>query len=273
MDHLISLNNTQTINHQPSTLVSITYPSNDYQSSVHHNVYSLQPSIPQLEYAPTINQQPQQPKFSQLKLGLTVPVFKQGDDPIDVIKQMMSFLSVVVISRYPTTNNQLRNLSNPRQQATINDGRVTLQPGHMSKQCTKPKRKQDDSWFKDKVFLVQAQVNGQILHEEELAFLADPRIIKDTAKVALMANLSHFGSDVLAEVYNPDNMDNNMINQDVQVRLSSEQSSVVNYSETEIPNDSNIIPYSQYVHESQQAAVQNSKSSAQQDTLILSMKE
>ncbi|GJS22891.1 retrovirus-related pol polyprotein from transposon TNT 1-94 [Tanacetum coccineum] len=243
MDHLISLNNTQTINHQPSTLVSITYPSNDYQSSVHHNVYSLQPSIPQLEYAPTINQQPQQPKFSQLKLGLTVPVFKQGDDPIDVIKQMMSFLSVVVISRYPTTNNQLRNLSNPRQQATINDGRVTLQPGHMSKQCTKPKRKQDDSWFKDKVFLVQAQVNGQILHEEELAFLADPRIIK----VALMANLSHFGSDVLAEVYNPDNMDNNMINQDVQVRLSSEQSSVVNYSETEIPNDSNIIPYSHQV--------------------------
>ncbi|GKA75275.1 hypothetical protein Tco_0781653, partial [Tanacetum coccineum] len=41
---------------------------------------------------------------------------------------MMSFLSAVVTSRYPTTNNQLRNLSNPRQQATINDGRVTLQP-------------------------------------------------------------------------------------------------------------------------------------------------
>ncbi|GKG23531.1 hypothetical protein Tco_0391567, partial [Tanacetum coccineum] len=35
------------------------------------------------------------------------------------------------------------------------------------------------------------------------------------AKVALMANLSHFGSDVLVEVHNPDNMDNNMINQDV----------------------------------------------------------
>ncbi|GKB63024.1 40S ribosomal protein S25 [Tanacetum coccineum] len=28
--------------------------------------------------------------------------------------------------------------------------------GHMSKQCTKPKRKRDDSWFKDKVLLVQA---------------------------------------------------------------------------------------------------------------------
>ncbi|GJX47124.1 integrase, catalytic region, zinc finger, CCHC-type containing protein [Tanacetum coccineum] len=145
--------------------------------------------------------------------------------------------------------------------------------GHMSKQCTKPKRKQDDSWFKDKVLLVQAQANGQILHEEELAFLADPGIAEgqatqtvithnaayqaddldaydsdcdelNTAKVALMANLSHYGSDVLAEVHNPDNMDNNMINQDVQARPSSEQSRVVNHSETEITSDSNIIPYS-----------------------------
>ncbi|GJU48332.1 hypothetical protein Tco_1217887 [Tanacetum coccineum] len=113
---------------QPSTPLSITYPSNDYQSSVHHNVYSPQPSIPQLEYAPTVNQQPQQPEFPQLDSGLTVLVFKQGDDPIDAINHMMSFLSAVVTSRYPTTNNQLRNSSNPRQQATINDGRVTLQP-------------------------------------------------------------------------------------------------------------------------------------------------
>nr|GEU65266.1 hypothetical protein [Tanacetum cinerariifolium] len=100
---------------------------------------------------------------------------------------------------------------------------------HMSKQCTKPKRKKDESWFKDKVLLVQAQANGQILHEEELAFLTDPGIAKaqstqtvtthnaayqandldaydsdcneiNTAKVALMANLSHYGSDDLVEV-------------------------------------------------------------------------
>ncbi|GJU48331.1 hypothetical protein Tco_1217886 [Tanacetum coccineum] len=116
----------------------------------------------------------------------------------------------------------------------------------MSKQCTKPKRKRDDTWFKDKVLLVQAQANGQILHEEELAFLADPRVIEgqatrtvithnaiyqvddldaydsdcdelNTAKVALMSNLSHYGSDVLTGVHNPDNMDNNIINQDVDV--------------------------------------------------------
>ncbi|GJS52672.1 hypothetical protein Tco_0626034 [Tanacetum coccineum] len=172
----------------------------------------------------------------------------------------------------------------------------------MSKQCTKPKRKQDDSWFKDKVLLVQAQANSQILHEGELAFLADPGTAEgqatltvithnvayqaddldaydsdcdelNTAKVALMANLSHYGSDALAEVHNPDNVDNNMINQGVQVMPSSEQSNVVNHSKTEITSDINIIPYSQYVTESQQAAVQNSNSSAQQDALILSVIE
>ncbi|GJZ25141.1 hypothetical protein Tco_0562600 [Tanacetum coccineum] len=126
--------------------------------------------------------------------------------------------------------------------------------GHMSKQCTKPKRKQDDSWFKDKVLLVQAQANGQILHKEKLAFLADPGTTKESNTLAnscySMANLSHYGSDALAEVHNPDNVDNNMINQAVQEMPSSEQSSIMNHSETKITSDSNIIPYSQYVTES-----------------------
>ncbi|GJR31971.1 pol protein [Tanacetum coccineum] len=95
----------------------------------------------------------------------------------------------------------------------------------------------------------------------------------NTAKVALMANLSHYGSDALAEVHNHDNVNNNMINQAVQAMPSSEQSNVVNHSETEITSDSNIIPYSQYVIESQQAVVQNFDSSAQQDALILSVIE
>ncbi|GJY17098.1 hypothetical protein Tco_0388589 [Tanacetum coccineum] len=88
-----------------------------------------------------------------------------------------------------------------------------------------------------------------------------------------MANISHYGSDALAEVHNHDNVNNNMLNQAVQAMPSSEQSNVVNHSETEITSDSNIIPYSQYVIESQQAAVQNSNSFAQQDALILSVIE
>ncbi|GKC45250.1 retrovirus-related pol polyprotein from transposon TNT 1-94, partial [Tanacetum coccineum] len=237
--------------HQSSTPLSVTYPSNDFQSSIHHNVYSPSSSIPQLEYPPQINQQFE---FSQQDSGLIVPVFQKGDDLIDAINHTMSFFTAVVTSRYPTTNNQLRNSSNPRQQATINNGRVTLQPiqgrqtsfvadtsrtytpgasgsnsrkqrtvicynckgeGHMSRQCTKPKRKKDDLWIKEKVLLVQAQAHGQILNEDELAFLADLDIPEgqgtqtvitynaddldeydsdcdelNSAKVALMANLS-----------------------------------------------------------------------------------
>ncbi|GJY16344.1 retrovirus-related pol polyprotein from transposon TNT 1-94 [Tanacetum coccineum] len=58
----------------------------------------------------------------------------------------------------------------------------------------------------------------------------------NTAKVALMANLSHYGSDALTEVHNSDNVDNNIINQGVHVMSSSKQSSVVNHSEIEITN-------------------------------------
>ncbi|GJY60027.1 hypothetical protein Tco_0459919 [Tanacetum coccineum] len=75
-----------------------------------------------------VNQQTHLAEFPQIDYGLAVPVFKQGNDPIDAINKKMSFLSTVVTSRFPSTNNQLRNSSNLRQQATIHDGRVTVQP-------------------------------------------------------------------------------------------------------------------------------------------------
>ncbi|GKB34961.1 hypothetical protein Tco_0879903 [Tanacetum coccineum] len=200
-----------------------------------------------MEFAPLVNQQPE---FPQPDSGLIVPVFKQGDDPIDAINHMMSFISVIVTSCYPTTNNQLRNTSNPRQQATINDGRVTLQPVQGRQ-----------------IFLLQGQVGHTFLEQVE-AILGNKGLLfvttakgRDTcpnnalslkgngmilAKITLMANLSHYGSDALAEVYNHDNVDNNLMNQVVQAMPSSKQSSVVNNSETEITSDSNIIPYSQY---------------------------
>nr|GEY35796.1 hypothetical protein [Tanacetum cinerariifolium] len=130
-----------------STPLSITYPSNDFQSSVYHNVYNPSSFIPQVEYALSVHQQSD---FSQPDTGLVVPVFQK------------------------------------------------------------------------------AQANGQVLHEEELEFLADPGIAEaqskqyvitnnaayqaddldaydsdcdeiNSVKIALMANLSHYGSDNLAE--------------------------------------------------------------------------
>nr|GEW45334.1 hypothetical protein [Tanacetum cinerariifolium] len=108
---------------QSTTPLLITYPSNDFQSSVNHNVYNPSSSIPQVVYAPAIRQQSE---FSQPDTGLVVPVFQKGDDPIVDINHMMSFLTAVVTSRYPPTNNQLRTSSNHRRQAIINNGRIAL---------------------------------------------------------------------------------------------------------------------------------------------------
>ncbi|GJX85165.1 copia protein [Tanacetum coccineum] len=88
----------------------------------------------------------------------------------------------------------------------------------------------DDSCLRIKCCWFKLKLIGQFYFEEELAFLADP----GTAE------------DVLAEVHNPDNMDYSMINQGVQVMMSSEQSSVVNHSEIEITSNSNIILFSLY---------------------------
>nr|GEV82331.1 hypothetical protein [Tanacetum cinerariifolium] len=132
---------------QSSTPFSITYPSNDFQSSVNHNVYNPSSSIPQVEYAPAVHQQSD---FSQPESGLVVPMFQK------------------------------------------------------------------------------AQANEQVLHEEELDFLADPEIAETqstqyviinnvayqpddldaydsdcdeftSTKISIIANLSHYGSDNLAE--------------------------------------------------------------------------
>ncbi|GJW70820.1 hypothetical protein Tco_0127737 [Tanacetum coccineum] len=120
--------------------------------------------------------------------GFVVPVFSPGDDPIACLNKAMAFLTNAASLRFPSTNNQLRTSSNLRNQATIQDGRVTVQQvqgiqgqsysgeGHIARQCTQPKRPRNAVWYKEKAMLAEAQEAGQILDEEQLAFLADPGI-------------------------------------------------------------------------------------------------
>nr|GFB66852.1 hypothetical protein [Tanacetum cinerariifolium] len=49
----------------------------------------------------------------------------------------------------------------------------------------------------------------------------------NSAKIALMVNLSHYGSNDPAEVHSQDNVTPNVINQDVQAMPLSEQSNIV----------------------------------------------
>nr|GEY89362.1 integrase, catalytic region, zinc finger, CCHC-type, peptidase aspartic, catalytic [Tanacetum cinerariifolium] len=186
-------------------------------------------------------------EFHVNEVCLIHKLFQKGDDPIDAINHMMSFLTAVVTSLYPPTNNQLRNSSNPRQEDIINNRRVTVQPiqrrqnslaagtsrpytsgpsennsrkqttvvyynckgeGHMSKQSTKLKRKRDEAWFKDKYVIT----NNTTYQADDLdAYDSDCDEI-NSAKIALMANLSHYGSDNLAE-------DNKSVNETLTAEL------------------------------------------------------
>nr|GFA52654.1 hypothetical protein [Tanacetum cinerariifolium] len=147
----------------PSTPHAITYPStphpNAYSSTVHQDAF---------------------------------PVFKQGDDPIDAINKMMSFLSTIVSSRFPTTNNHLRNSSNPKQQETIHDRRMTIQPvqgrqisfaGGTSGTRANILGIYGNNSGQQRVVKCfnchgEAQGSGKVLNEEELEFLADPGVVE-----------------------------------------------------------------------------------------------
>ncbi|GJX84619.1 hypothetical protein Tco_0335393 [Tanacetum coccineum] len=118
----------------------------------------------------------------------------------------------------------------------------------MARECTQPKRPRNAAWFKEKLMFAEAQEAGQILDEEQLAFLADPGI--DEVQVAqqtipqtvLMENLSSCDPDILSEVPYSDSYPNDMINQDLQEMQYFEQTHIDDYPDNEINNDSNIIP-------------------------------
>nr|GEZ15648.1 hypothetical protein [Tanacetum cinerariifolium] len=130
----------------------------------------------EIDYAP-IAQNPLE--FSSPETGLVVSVFQKGDDPIDAINHMMSFLTAVATSR-PFASGSGGASGKQRVIVCYN----CKGEGHMSKQCTKPKRKRDAA-------------NGQVLQEEELEFLADPGMTESssnqtvvTTNVAYQAELA-----------------------------------------------------------------------------------
>ncbi|GKC72412.1 hypothetical protein Tco_1118295 [Tanacetum coccineum] len=199
--------------------------------------------------------------------SLDVPMFQQGEDPIERINKGLAFLSAVA-SRFPPSNNQLRTSSNPRNHATIQDGKVTVQ---------QVQGRQNHSYADPGIS--KALVAQQII-PQNLAFQTDDLDSYDSncddlssAKAVLMANLSSCDPEVLSEVPYSDSYPNDMINQDVQEMQYSEQTDVDDFQDNEIHSGSNIIPYSQYLQESQDAVIQDTNPSAPNDLLVLSLVE
>ncbi|GJZ24019.1 hypothetical protein Tco_0561478 [Tanacetum coccineum] len=57
---------------------------------------------------------------------------------------------------------------------------------------TQPKRPRNAAWFKENAMLAEAQESGQILDEEQLAFLADPGILDGQTAQTTIPNTAAF---------------------------------------------------------------------------------
>ncbi|GKD87113.1 hypothetical protein Tco_1358267 [Tanacetum coccineum] len=94
-----------------------------------------------------------------------------------------------------------------------------------------------------------------------------------TAQASFVANLLSYGLDVLSEVSHFETYQNDMASQSVQAMQNFEQTPVVDFLDNKITSNNNIILYSQYLQETQQAAVQDTNLYAQQNLMIFSMIE
>ncbi|GKA03736.1 hypothetical protein Tco_0676517 [Tanacetum coccineum] len=236
-------------------------PSHTYQSQMNHQTSTVPQVIPHVAY-----QSPQTPtqlmtESPFVDSGFAVLVFSPGDNLIACLNKAIAFLMVVASSRFPTSNNQLRTSSNPRNQVNATSYGETIQ---LDRQ-----RLLNATTVKMKL----RKLLGQLLDEEQLAFLADPGIPDgqavqtiipnnaafqtedlDTynsdcddisnAKAVLMANISNYGSDVILEVPHSETYLNDMENQGVHAMQDFEQTPFVDFTDNEIHSDSNIIPYS-----------------------------
>ncbi|GJY04759.1 hypothetical protein Tco_0370699 [Tanacetum coccineum] len=142
----------------------------------------------------------------------------------------------------------------------------------MARQCPKPKRKRDATWFREKVLLVEAYGNGKVLNEEELKFLADPGIAEGPVIKSVITHNATYQADDL-DAYDSDYDEISTAKAVFMANLSSYGLDVLSEPENEITSDNNIIPYSQYLLETQNTAVHDTNSSAQQDAMILSVFE
>nr|GEY57682.1 hypothetical protein [Tanacetum cinerariifolium] len=223
-----------------SSNLSISYPPNDIQSSVNHNVYMASSSIPKMEYAPTLHQRSES---HHLKLDSLFWFSKSGRQNSMTAGSSRPYAlgSGRASGKQRVVEEELEFLANPRMAETSSNQYVITN-------------------------------NASYQADDLDAYDSDCDEL-NSAKISLMANLYHYGSENLAEVHNQDNITYNLMIVDAQAPSTSEQSTILTQSDTEITSDSNIISYSQYLNESQYNTVQNSSLHALQDDLILSVIE
>ncbi|GJR90198.1 hypothetical protein Tco_1555883 [Tanacetum coccineum] len=115
----------------------------------------------------------------QEKGCLVVPVFNQGDDPISYLNKAMDFLTVLASSR--VTVQQVQGRQGQSYAGNNYKGNATSSGGNNAR-----------GQAKEKAMLAEAQEAGQILNEEQLAFLADAGIPDSKAAQTTIPNAAAF---------------------------------------------------------------------------------
>ncbi|GKC16437.1 retrovirus-related pol polyprotein from transposon TNT 1-94 [Tanacetum coccineum] len=246
----------------------------------------------------------------QPEWGIVLPKFLPTDDLIKSLYKAMSFLNTAITSTFPQTNNQLRNSSNLRNQAAIQDSEVTVQniQGRQTQSYAGNVARGNPTGTRVIQHTRNATANqskeaGVALDKEQLAFLADKwervdsgtythtlttTILRTdgidgfdlecdkapTSSAVFMANLSAYGLDVLFKVPNYDTYhDNNVFEHSVQEMQYFEQHVIDDDSNIEITNDNIVISYDQYLKENESKFVQSTASPEQHKDMIMSVIE
>ncbi|GKC45032.1 hypothetical protein Tco_1062754 [Tanacetum coccineum] len=195
-------------------------------------------------------------EFPQMESGLSVPTFLQGND-------LIACLNKVIITVQQVQGRQGQNVAGSGFQGNSSGSRGNSTGQAKTVKC----------------YNYQGMGHMARQYEEELAFLADLGIADGSANQTFTHN-AVFQTDDL-DAYDSDCDDIPFVAAVLMTNLSScepetvseysEQSPNVVYPDVELTSDSNVIPYSQYLQEPQQASVPNTDTSTQQNSLILSM--
>ncbi|GJT95266.1 hypothetical protein Tco_1090784 [Tanacetum coccineum] len=162
--------------------------------------------------------------------SFAIPVFSLRDDPIACLNKAMTFLTAVASSR----GDKVKVILVLGLRVML----LALGETILSRQARVAKR------YNCQV-LAEAQEAGQILDEEQLTFLADLGVPDGTSTETYL---------------------NDMVRQGVLEMQDFEQPPAVDFIDNEIHSDSNIIPYSQYLQETQQENVQEYEKANKEQT-------
>ncbi|GJU24729.1 hypothetical protein Tco_1163350 [Tanacetum coccineum] len=201
----------------------------------------------------------QQSSSIELDLGLVVLSFNPSDDPIANLNKLMAFQA------FKMEESPYSQFRGDRHKCMLIMGQGTLLQIKLLK---------DNG---DTIFPTQASQeipSSAAFQTDDLDAFDSDCDDAPSAKEVLMANLSSFDSDVLSEApFHDTNIENDMSYKSAQETQCYKQPFFDNDIEIDITSDSNIIPYEQYLQETENSVVQHTSSSVQQDELLMSVTE